>query len=138
MMGTVASGWLLTIVFGLATVGETEVLIEIRGSGRAARLARAGRFWHVLAGVAMIGMLWSFGLAVPPIALIVLFSAGTLWFSGLALFPGWWVRPGSVPEAWRHASMMLSTAAMAGVMAAQQTPSVRSGEATRAWPGCRA
>ena len=77
---------------------------------------RVDAAWHVLAGIAMVVMLWPWGMAVPPMAGAAVFACAAVWFAGQATVGG-----GSRLSHWYHAVMMTSMVAMWVVMA-HRTP----------------
>lgn len=137
MLGSAISAWLLSGVFAVALGCSLVAAAGATRSARSSWVARIDAGWHIAADAAMIGMLWTWGAALPTIGLILFFTAGGLWFAGLDLYP----MPGApctrVTHAWDHAVMMVAMAVMAGVMAAYQTPSVGSpgGTSTADMPG---
>ncbi len=126
MVGNGLAQWTLTAVFAMAA------------GYHLLRLGRQRDRWsllddglHVVMSVGMVAMLWPWGVAVPVMAYVLVFTAAALWFAARALF---FVSPavvgaeeeaapvlrhhGSRGTAWYHAGMMASMIFMAVAMGA--------------------
>jgi hypothetical protein len=104
--------WLLTVVFGAATVWSASGRWVSRPGDPATGTDRISDLLHALLGIAMIVMVWPWGMAVPAGPQIVVFALATIWFLRLALVPP---RSGAaiVRPRW---SLSLHHAVMAGTM----------------------
>jgi uncharacterized protein DUF5134 len=71
---------------------------------------------HALMAVAMIAMAWPWGMRVPPIAYVLLFTASALYFAYLGMFTA------HVGHTRYHASMMASMVLMALAMPVSAMP----------------
>jgi Domain of unknown function (DUF5134) len=104
---------LLSGVFAVTTAYH---LVRAVTAGPAA--ARVSRGWHALTGVAMIAMLWSWGMSLPAYLGIVVFGGAALWFLFQAGADprggGWYHAAMAASMAWMWASMSHPTATMAG------------------------
>jgi hypothetical protein len=78
-----AAQWLLSALF--AVVIAYAVVHLGRSSSIRDKISYA---IHTVMGLAMLAMVWPWGMVVPPIVQIVVFTAGALWFVSLLLFPG--------------------------------------------------
>lgn len=120
--------WALSAVFAVTVACYLYGLTQPDQRGPGLRLITDDAL-HVLMGVAMIAMLWSWGSAIPVMAYVLVFTAAALWFVARALFipstagaaigdppvaPG---HHGFVGMAWYHAAMMASMVWMAVGMA---------------------
>ncbi|MET8695264.1 DUF5134 domain-containing protein [Streptomyces bauhiniae] len=79
---------------------------------------RVGHALHAVMGIAMVAMVWPWGMQLPVGPQVVLFAAGALWFAGAALVrsagPGG--RAARLLGAVPHVVMMAAMAWMADVM----------------------
>jgi hypothetical protein len=106
----------LTVLF--AAVGAVYLVagaraLRRRGPRRGRPAVGAGL--HVLMCAAMISMCWSWGTAIPVIALVTVFTGAAGWFAGQALF----IQHGAgsfLSENWSHAGMMTVMVWMAVMM----------------------
>jgi hypothetical protein len=139
-MGGAAASWSLSVVFGATgawSIADLGRALRGRLPWRGDRAAGAGL--HVLMSAGMVSMLWPWGAAVPPIALIVAFTGAAAWFAGRALFTpvpaaalaggsGWGARGGVPPDCarqgprnWYHAAMMAAMVWMAVALSVPAT-----------------
>jgi hypothetical protein len=113
MIDSISLRLLLSGVFAVTTAYH---LVRAVTAGPAA--ARVSRGWHALTGVAMVAMLWSWGMSIPSDLGIVVFGGAALWFlfqAGADLRGGGWYHAAmAASTAWMWASMSHPTATMAG------------------------
>jgi len=134
VIGNEVSRWLLSGLFAglgawyLAAAGR-----ELFPAGRPGRLGPAvGDGLHVVMCAVMIGMSWSWGVGIPAIAQVTVFTAGGGWFVGQALFGARTCavsagepvggQAGGHGASWYHAAMMAAMVWMAVSMSALTTP----------------
>lgn len=140
--------WALSAVFAVTAACYLYGLAQPDQRGPGLRLV-ADDALHVLMGVAMIAMLWSWGSAIPVMAYVLVFTAAASWFVARALFipstgaagvgdppvaPG---HHGFLGMAWYHAAMMGSMVWMAVAMAVAMStlPSASASPASGAGMG---
>ena len=125
MIDSVAAQWALTAVFVVVAAFYLDGLA--RRDVRRAIEPAVDDGLHVLMAVGMIAMLWPWGMAVPVIVYVVIFTASALWFVSRALFVSSPVLVGARDTAaaghhggrgfaWYHAGMMASMVFMAVAM----------------------
>jgi hypothetical protein len=114
--------WLLTALFAATAAAYLYGALG-RGQARDVRCA-VDDVLHVLMAVAMVVMLWPWGMSVPAMVYVLVFTAAALWFVSRALFPAATTpeRHGSPQAAWYHAAMMGSMVFMAAVMSVAMDP----------------
>ncbi|MFB6849669.1 DUF5134 domain-containing protein [Streptomyces sp. NPDC056373] len=118
-----ASGlrWILSLMFAVPILYGVWRLVS-PGTGIAGRVDHA---LHAAMGVLMIAMAWPWGMELPALPQVVLFSAGGLWFLVAAPFrAGDRSRGGAVLHALPHLVMM---GAMAWMVAAMDADGAMSG-----------
>lgn len=127
MVGSAAVRWTLSAVFALTAAYYLYGLARREERRHGPRLVVDDAL-HVVMGAAMITMLWSWGLAVPVMVYVLVFTSAALWFVARGLFPPTpvVVSIGDPPVAaghhgfrglaWYHAAMMGSMVWMAVVM----------------------
>ncbi|OPX13081.1 DUF5134 domain-containing protein [Mycobacterium sp. AT1] len=123
-MASAALRWALTGVF-VACAGL--YLARVLAAG--GRLAQVAWSLHVLMAVAMLAMAWPWGVYVSPLAYVLLFTAGALYFAYLALFAA------DIGHTVYHGVMMASMVVMALVMSSTSLPAAPAVGAMRAMPG---
>lgn len=118
-----ASGlrWFLSVLFAVPVLYGTWRMV-VPGTAVAERVGHA---WHAAMGALMIAMAWPWGMDVPVVPQVVLFSAGGLWFVAAAPFRAGDRSPrGAVLAALPHTVMM---GAMAWMVAAMDSSGTMAG-----------
>ncbi|MGW1163154.1 DUF5134 domain-containing protein [Streptomyces sp. NPDC002519] len=114
MIAATGLRWILTAVFALSALhGGWQVARPGYASAR-----RVDHGLHTLMGLAMIAMVWPWGMDLPAAPQVVLFGAGAVWFARTApslLRSGSWLKSGAVPLP--HVVMTAAMAWMVAVMA---------------------
>jgi hypothetical protein len=115
------AAWWLTALFGMTALFHTGRIVVSRGS-HPVDFAADGL--HVLMSVAMVAMVWPWGMRVPAIGYGAVFTAAAAWFGAVAMYR---LGPahaghGGVLGAWYHAAMMASMVWMALVMSVSAEP----------------
>jgi hypothetical protein len=111
--------WVLFTVFA-----ATAVYYLIKAVTPAPVADRVSCGWHAVMSVAMVSMLWTWGMSTPPVLGILVFSAAALWFVFLALFgtPTAGVGAHRIHRsAWYHVAMMASMVWMSVSMSMSDT-----------------
>jgi hypothetical protein len=130
VVGSPAVQWTLSLVFAVTAGYYVYRPAARRVGGWKAALDDA---LHVLMSVAMVAMVWPWGMAVPVMLYIVTFTAAMLWFVARALFTTSTLNPighhDSCGQAWYHAAMMAAMIWMGLAMSVAMT-GVPSGKAT--------
>jgi Domain of unknown function (DUF5134) len=109
--------WLLTqLFFALGVYYLAMAARAVRGSAGGRLRGAADSGLHVLMSGAMISMLWPWGVKVPVIAPVTVFTAAAGWFAGHALFGS--SRPQGLSGGgnWFQAAMMAVMVWMAVIM----------------------
>jgi hypothetical protein len=122
MVADPTAAWLLTALFAATAAAY---LYGALGRGRVWDVRCAvDDVLHVLMAVAMVVMVWPWGMRVPAMVYVLVFTAAALWFVSRALFPAATTpaRHGSPRAAWYHAAMMGSMVFMAAVMSVAMDP----------------
>lgn len=110
--------WTLTLVFALTTAHGAWCAVTHR-TGTADRVDHA---LHALMGIAMIAMVWPWGMGLASGPQVVLFVAGALWFVGAAPFRGdKGARLKGLPGALAQAVLMGAMAWMVTLMGSEGT-----------------
>lgn len=153
MIGSETSRWVLSALFTVTGAWYLATVIGSLRHQRGQRQGAVGAGLHVLMCAVMFSMFWSWGAALPTIAQVVVFTAGTAWFAGQALFAGpvTGVEPGveAVPRpqaavsglgegravVWYHAAMMGAMVWMAVAMSVMAAPGVVSASGPDFMPG---
>ncbi|MEU7088893.1 DUF5134 domain-containing protein [Streptomyces achromogenes] len=113
--------WILTLVFAVP-VGYGLWRLALPATNLAARVDHA---LHAAMGALMAAMAWPWGMDLPAVPQVVVFTAGALWFVAAAPFrAGARSRAGAVMAAWPHALM---TGAMAWMVAAMGSSGAMAG-----------
>ncbi|MFJ9351059.1 DUF5134 domain-containing protein [Streptomyces sp. NPDC101237] len=110
-----ASGlrWILTLVFALTAAHGI-----LRGARPGLGLPeRVDHALHAVMGLFMIAMVWPWGMDVPALPQVVVFTAGAVWFVSSAPFRAeGGFPPRKLPDTLFHAVMMVAMAWMVAVM----------------------
>jgi hypothetical protein len=119
-----ATRWILSVAFAVAAGYYLRHVIK-RWKSRPGWWSTLDNGLHVVMGISMIAMLWSWSSVVPIMVYVTVFTAAMLWFVAEALFIAQPSASGPVVvghatrhphDAWYHAMMMGSMVWMAVVM----------------------
>jgi Domain of unknown function (DUF5134) len=135
VIGSETARWVLSAVFVLSAAWFIADLARtLRAVHPGARSHAVAVGWHVLMCAAMLGMVWPWGTAIPPIAQVVVFTGAAAWFVGRAVLVaappapsavdagyGARLRLASRARHWYHAAMMAAMVWMAVAMSVPLT-----------------